>query len=75
MFRARFGYGQVLPWMRRIDGLRGGRGGPGLGLAVHPVTLTGRAFQHQATFTVEAGERAPFVLTWNPSLRGHTRAD
>ena len=32
-----------------------------------PVTLTGRSFAHEATFTVLAGERVPFVLTWVPS--------
>ena len=32
-----------------------------------PVTLTGRSFAHEATFTVMAGERVPFVLTWVPS--------
>ena len=32
-----------------------------------PITLTGRSFAHEATFTVMAGERVPFVLTWVPS--------
>ncbi len=68
VFRARFGYGQVLPWMRRIDGCVVGVAGPDSVWLSTPVTLTGRAFQHQATFTVEAGERVPFVLTWNPSF-------
>src|ERR1019366_6011686 len=29
--------------------------------------LTGRKFAHEATFTVGAGERVPFVFTWMPS--------
>jgi GH15 family glucan-1,4-alpha-glucosidase len=69
-FRVRFGYGQVVPWMRRVDGCVLGVAGPDAVWLTTPVTLTGRSFAHQATFTVEAGERIPFVLSWMPSYEG-----
>ena len=71
---ARFGYGQVLPWMRRLDGCVVGVAGPDSVWLSTPVTLTGRAFQHQATFTVEAGT-GPVRAHLEPVLRGHPRAD
>jgi GH15 family glucan-1,4-alpha-glucosidase len=67
VFVVRFGYGQVLPWMRRVDGKLLGVAGPDSVWLDTPVTLTGRGFAHRATFTVQAGERVPFVLTWLPS--------
>ena len=70
VFRARFGYGQVLPWMRRLDGCVVGIAGPDSVWLSTPVALVGRSFEHQATFTVDAGERVPFVLSWNPSHAG-----
>jgi GH15 family glucan-1,4-alpha-glucosidase len=66
-FVVRFGYGQVVPWMRRMDGDLLGVAGPDSVWLATPVPLTGHGFAHQATFTVEAGERVPFVLTWMPS--------
>ena len=63
----RFGYGQVVPWVRRREGSINAIAGPDSVWLDTPVTLTGRKFAHQATFTVEAGERVPFVLTWMPS--------
>ena len=70
VFRVRFGYGQVVPWMRRLDGNVLGVAGPDALWLATPVTLTGHSFAHQATFTVEAGERVPFVLSWMPSHKG-----
>jgi GH15 family glucan-1,4-alpha-glucosidase len=67
VLRIRFGYGQVLPWMRRMDGCLLGIAGPDALWLATPITLTGRALSHQATFTVMAGERVPFVLSWVPS--------
>jgi len=66
----RFGYGQVLPWMRRTDGQLLGVAGPDAVWLATPVALTGRSFTHQATFTVQAGERVPFVLSYMPSHLG-----
>jgi GH15 family glucan-1,4-alpha-glucosidase len=69
-FRVRFGYGQVVPWMRRSNGQLLGVAGPDALWLDTPVALTGRNLRHQATFTVRAGERVPFTLTWLPSHRG-----
>jgi GH15 family glucan-1,4-alpha-glucosidase len=67
VFRIRFGYGQVTPWVRRVDSRLLAVAGPDSLWLATPVTLTGRSFAHEATFTVTAGERVPFVLTWVPS--------
>jgi GH15 family glucan-1,4-alpha-glucosidase len=69
-FCVRFGYGQVVPWMRRVDGRVLGVAGPDALWLDTPVALAGRNFRHQATFTVRPGERVPFVLSWLPSHRG-----
>ena len=67
VFRIRFGYGQVTPWVRRVDSCLLAVAGPDSLWLDTPVTLTGRSFTHEATFTVLAGERVPFVLAWVPS--------
>jgi len=67
VLRIRFGYGQVVPWMRRVDHCLLGIAGPDALWLATPITLTGHAMAHEATFTVTAGERVPFVLTWVPS--------
>jgi GH15 family glucan-1,4-alpha-glucosidase len=68
--RIRFGYGQVTPWVRRVESCLVAVAGPDSLWLATPVTLTGRSFAHEATFTVTAGERVPFVLTWVPSHEG-----
>jgi GH15 family glucan-1,4-alpha-glucosidase len=67
VFRVRFGYGQVTPWVRRADSCLLAVAGPDSLWLDTPVELTGRSFAHEATFTVPAGERVPFVLAWVPS--------
>ncbi|MGI8448536.1 MAG: glycoside hydrolase family 15 protein, partial [Streptosporangiaceae bacterium] len=67
VLRIRFGYGQVMPWMRRLDRCLLGIAGPDALWLATPITLAGHAMAHEATFTVTAGERVPFVLTWVPS--------
>ncbi len=64
----RFDYGSVIPWVRRLDDeTLIALGGPdGLVLRT-PVDLEPEGMKHTATFTVDAGERVPFVLTWFPS--------
>jgi GH15 family glucan-1,4-alpha-glucosidase len=64
----RFDYGSVIPWVRRLD-VRTlvGLGGPdGLVLRT-PIQLEPDDMSHAAEFTVRAGDRVPFVLTWHPS--------
>jgi GH15 family glucan-1,4-alpha-glucosidase len=65
--RIRLGYGAIVPWVRRIDGRVAAVAGPDSLWLDTPVTLTGRNMTHHAAFQVAAGERVPFVLTWQPS--------
>ena len=67
VFRVRFGYGQITPWVRREDSSVLAVAGPDALWLATPITLTGRSFAHEATFSVMAGERVPFVLIWKPS--------
>ena len=63
----RFDYGSVVPWVRRsVGGILAVAGPDALYLAT-PVGLTGQNLHTVAEFTVEAGQRIPFVLTWFPS--------
>lgn len=63
----RFDYGRIVPWVRRIDHSRVAIGGPDA-LRLHtPTEIHGEALTTVSSFSVEAGERVPFVLTWFPS--------
>ena len=64
----RFDYGSVIPWLFRPDSSAlVAIGGPdGLVLRT-PIDLEPEGMTHTAEFTVRAGERVPFVLTWFPS--------
>jgi GH15 family glucan-1,4-alpha-glucosidase len=64
----RLDYGSVVPWVRRLDerSLLAVGGPDGLLLRT-PVDLQPEGMTHTATFTVRAGERVPFTLTWFPS--------
>jgi len=64
----RFDYGSVVPWVRRVDSntLLAVGGPDGLVLRT-PIDLEPEGMTHSAEFTVRAGERVPFVLTWFPS--------
>ncbi|MGH3157425.1 MAG: glycoside hydrolase family 15 protein, partial [Streptosporangiaceae bacterium] len=70
VLRLRFGYGQVLPWMRRLGSTINATAGPDSIYVTTPVRLEGRDMAHRATFTVHQGERVPFTLTWVESHRG-----
>ncbi len=62
----RFDYGQIVPWVRRLeehDGLEAIAGPDGLILRT-PVETRGKDLTTVAEFTVEKGHRIPFVLTW-----------
>ena len=63
----RLDYGSLVPWVRRTaDGLRA-VGGPNA-LRLHtPAPLRGEDLRTVAEFTVSAGQRVPFTLTWYPS--------
>jgi GH15 family glucan-1,4-alpha-glucosidase len=65
----RFDYGSVVPWVRRADGVLTAVAGPDA-LELHtPVKTHGENFTTVADFTVSAGERVPFLLSWHPSHR------
>jgi GH15 family glucan-1,4-alpha-glucosidase len=63
----RFDYGDVVPWVRRIDGARVAVAGPDAISLRAPVDLHGRDLTTVAEFDVQEGERLEFVLTWYPS--------
>ncbi|MFI5675807.1 glycoside hydrolase family 15 protein [Streptomyces cellulosae] len=67
--RLRFDYGSVVPWMRRSDGHRVAVAGPdSTWLRSEPAVPTwGEDFGTHSEFTVAAGEKVAFVLTWHPS--------
>jgi GH15 family glucan-1,4-alpha-glucosidase len=63
----RFGYGKIVPWVRRQDHARLAIAGPD-GLCFRtPAHTYGENMRTVSTFTVDEGERVPFVLTWFPS--------
>jgi GH15 family glucan-1,4-alpha-glucosidase len=63
----RFGYGRIVPWVRRVDGLLTALAGPD-GLALWTTVHTrGEDRTTVAEFSVSAGQHVPFVLTWFPS--------
>jgi GH15 family glucan-1,4-alpha-glucosidase len=63
----RFDYGHIVPWVRRVDHARVAVAGPD-GLCFRtPAQTRGENMRTVSTFTVEEGERVPFVLTWFPS--------
>jgi GH15 family glucan-1,4-alpha-glucosidase len=65
----RFDYGSVVPWVRRVDGHRVGIAGPdSVWLrSVPAMPMYGKDMRTYADFTVSAGDRTAFVLTWHPS--------
>jgi GH15 family glucan-1,4-alpha-glucosidase len=69
VLRLRFDYGSIVPWMRRVDGHRVAVAGPDSAwLRAEPEVRTwGRDFGTHSEFTVAAGEKVAFVLTWHPS--------
>jgi GH15 family glucan-1,4-alpha-glucosidase len=63
----RFGYGDVVPWVHRLDGARVAVTGPdGLCLRT-PAKTRGEDLRTISELVVEPGTRVPFVLTWYPS--------
>ena len=65
--RLRFGYGDVIPWVRHLDGMIAAVAGPDSVWLASDVVHHGRGFASYGDFTVEAGDRVTFVLTWNAS--------
>ncbi|MDX2294754.1 MULTISPECIES: glycoside hydrolase family 15 protein [Streptomyces] len=69
VLRLRFDYGSIVPWVRRSDGHRVAVAGPdAVWLRSEPPVKTwGQQYATCSAFTVTAGERVAFVLTWHPS--------
>ncbi|MFI6652433.1 glycoside hydrolase family 15 protein [Streptomyces sp. NPDC050529] len=69
VIRLRFDFGSVVPWMRRSDGHRVAVAGPDSAWlrSEPPVKTWGQQFSTCSSFSVSAGERVAFVLTWHPS--------
>jgi GH15 family glucan-1,4-alpha-glucosidase len=67
-FILRFGYGAVVPWVEKLeDATLRAIAGPDMTVLRTPVDLVGRNLTHVGEFTVAAGDRVPFVLTYGPS--------
>lgn len=65
----RFDYGWVVPWVRRTDrGIRA-TAGPDTVYCRTAIELRGEDLHTTADFTVSAGQRIPFELTWTPTHR------
>jgi GH15 family glucan-1,4-alpha-glucosidase len=63
----RFDYGHIVPWVYRIDGSRVAVAGPDALCFRTPARTRGEDMRTVSEFTVDEGERVPFVLTWYPS--------
>ncbi|HEV8712746.1 MAG TPA: glycoside hydrolase family 15 protein [Candidatus Binatia bacterium] len=63
----RFDYGWIVPWVRwTARGIRV-TAGPDTLYCRTPVALRGEELRTVAEFTVSAGQRVPFELTWTPT--------
>lgn len=70
----RFDYGHIIPWVRRDKHGLHAIAGPDAAYFVTTAPVRGENMRSVSDFTVQAGERVPFVLTWAPSHvpRPHT---
>lgn len=67
--RLRFDYGHITPWVRRDAQGLVAIAGPDAAYLTTPAPLEGREMTTVSAFTVRAGDRVPFVLSWAPSAR------
>ena len=65
--RVRFDYGSIMPWARRIDGHLRMIAGPDSVCLRTEIPLKAKDMAHHGRFSVNAGDRIPFVLTWQQS--------
>ncbi|MEO3936406.1 glycoside hydrolase family 15 protein [Dermatophilaceae bacterium Soc4.6] len=65
--RLRFDYGRVTPWVRHHGDRTEAIAGPDRVRLRTPAPTRGQEMSTVSEFTVRAGDRIPFVLTWNPS--------
>jgi GH15 family glucan-1,4-alpha-glucosidase len=65
--KLRFDYGQLVPWVRRLDGQLAAVAGPDSVYLRSDVEHHGEGYATVADFAVSEGDRIHFVLTWHPS--------
>jgi GH15 family glucan-1,4-alpha-glucosidase len=63
----RFDYGHIVPWVRHDERGIHAVAGPDAAYLVTEAPLRGERMHTVSDFTVAAGDRVPFVLTWSPS--------
>jgi GH15 family glucan-1,4-alpha-glucosidase len=63
----RFGYGNIVPWVRNVDGALTAVAGPDALVLYTPVETRGLDYSTVAEFTVASGERVSFSLAWYQS--------
>jgi GH15 family glucan-1,4-alpha-glucosidase len=63
----RFDYGSIVPWVRQVDGALHAIAGPDSVWLRTPVETRGENLRTVADFTVNEGDRVPFLLTWHAS--------
>ena len=65
----RFGYGEIVPWVRKLPGTGALRAvaGPDMVVLRTPVHLRGENLTTVGEFVVSEGDRVPFVLSYGPS--------
>jgi GH15 family glucan-1,4-alpha-glucosidase len=63
----RFDYGKIVPWVHRINHSLLAVAGPDAICLRTPAETHGEHLTTVSEFTIEAGQRVPFVLTWYPS--------
>jgi GH15 family glucan-1,4-alpha-glucosidase len=67
-FTVRFDYGRTVPWVTRDDdGTVTAIAGPDMLVLTSPVPLDGEDMRTTGTFSISAGERLSFTLTYCPS--------
>ena len=69
----RFDYGHIVPWVRHDEHGIHAVAGPDAAYLMTEAPLRGEHMQTASDFTVKAGQRVPFVLTWAPSHLGRPR--
>ena len=72
--RIRFDYGHIVPWVRRVEGQLCAVAGPDALWLRSPVESRGVDKTTISEFTVTAGDRLGFSLTWHPSHEPKPRA-
>ncbi len=63
----RFDFGDIVPWVRRVDHARVAVAGPDALCLRTPIEIHGENLTTVSEFALDPGDRVPFVLTWFPS--------